>query len=731
MLKRLKVKFSGSRRIGSVAASSALLLAVGCGYSGVITDSGESVEAGTSTLGGVLHGGQNPIKGATISLYVVGLTGYGSAPASGTAIATTTTDTFGNFSFPTSSGQSTYTCPSAGGAANQLLYLVASGGDSGSGTNTAIKLMSVLAGPPAHGALTSADICSTIKTAGQSTSVSINEVSTVVAMSALAQFYNPSTGYIGTSSTNTQGLINAFNMAASIMNIPAGLVNTTYRPQGVDSANSYQNITATPDADKIYLMADILATCVNSTSPSSTACTKLFADAVPPPTAATTTLGAGFTFPTASDTMTSAAYLALNPSNATVSGTPNTTKMTDLYNLPTGMAAFNYSLTQPTDWTISVVFGSTLFGSGTTGFLSNPTNVSIDASGNLDYLTSSQTVNGAAVAYLSSYGGLSGFTLTSTGPFQGYGFDGNGIAYTSRLESVAANRSTYSLSGTLTTKALDAVEDEGASNLEYQAGQFAGDGGFVFITTASSGDSGSIFQVPAFGQTGSPFTSTTLTTSQSYALNAGNTISGMTNSSPVTVDHLNHLYVTAGNALYQVPYTATVPASTSGVTPVSISGTFVTPLGLAVDHSNNVWIPSQAGGSPASGYISYYSAAGSNVVQDATSGDGGINNPTDVAIDGAGNVWVSSAPASGTSTVSEFALVGGTITPLSPSVGFAHSFTTPNSLAIDLSGNVWVANSTVATATIPGTITCILGAASPVVTPIAAGVKNNKLGQLP
>jgi len=552
MVTRLKVKFGVGR---SAALTSGLLLLVGCGYSGVVMDSGSAADAGTGILGGVLHGGQNPIKNATISLYVVGLTGYGSGPASGTAIATTITDQYGNFGFPTSSGQSTYTCPSSGGAANQLLYLVASGGDSGSGANTAIKLMAVLAGPPVHGALTSTDICSTLKTAGQTTSVSINEVSTVVAMSALAQFYNPSTGYIGTSSTNTQGLI--------------------------------------------------------------------------------------------------------------------------------------------------------------------------------DYLTSSQTVTGAAVAYLSPYGGLSGFTLTSTGPFQGYAFDGNDFAYTARLEPVAANRSTYSLTGTLTTKALDAIEDEGDSNLEYQAGQFAGDGEFVFITTATSGDAGSIFQVPGFGQAGSPFTSTTLTTSQSYALNAGKAISGLTNSSPITVDHLNHLYVAAGNSLYQVPYTTTVPSTTSGVTSVSISGTFVTSLALAVDHSNNVWIPSQAGGSPASGYISYYSASGSNVVQDSTSGDGGVNNPTAIAIDGAGNVWVSSAPSLGTSTVSEFALVGGTITPLSPSVGFAHSYATPNSLAVDLSGNVWVANSTVATASVPGTITCILGAASPVVTPIAAGVKNNTLGQLP
>jgi hypothetical protein len=712
------------RKIGYAAITSIVMVLSGCGYSGVVADSGDLNYGGSASLSGILHGGQNPISGATVDLYVVGLTGYGSAPASGTHIAETTTDANGNFTFATIS------CPTAGGAANQLLYLVATGGNSGSGPNPAIKLMAIPAGPSIHGALTSTDVCSTIKS--QPTAIGINEVSTVVAMSALAQFYNPSTGFIGTSATNIQGLVNSFNIAGSIMNIGSGNVNATYQPQGGDSVNSYENVTATPDSDKIYLMADILAACVNSTGSGSTACTKLFGDVVPPPAAATTTLGATFTFPAAADTMTAAAYLALNPINATTAGTPSTTKMTDLYNLASPQPPFAYTEAQPTDWTLSVVYGSSLFGTGTTGFISDPINLTVDASGDVDYLTSSATATGAALGYLTPYGGLSGFALSSVGPVQGFTYDGGGIAYTSKLESTSTNRTTYAVTSALSTsKALDNVQDAGDSNLEFQAAQFASDGVFVFDTTATSGDGGSIFQIPGYGQTGTPFISTTATTSQSYAVNAGNLISGVTNASPIAVDQASHVYVAAGSALKQVAYTTTVPSSGAGVAPVSISGTFVTPLGLAVDHSNNVWIPSQAGGSPASGYLSYYNSSTTSVVADSTAGDGGINNPTAVAIDGAGNVWVSSAPTSGTATVSEFALIGGTITPFSPSVGFAHSYATPNSIAVDPSGNVWVANSTVATASVPGTITCILGAASPVVTPIALGVKNAKLAQLP
>jgi secreted PhoX family phosphatase len=49
----------------------------------------------------------------------------------------------------------------------------------------------------------------------------------------------------------------------------------------------------------------------------------------------------------------------------------------------------------------------------------------------------------------------------------------------------------------------------------------------------------------------------------------------------------------------------------------------------------------------------------------------------------------------------------------------------PNAIAVDPSGNVWIANNS------NNTMTELIGAATPVVTPLAVGVKNNTLGTKP
>src|ERR1700744_6530548 len=76
---------------------------------------------------GLVHGGQQPVTGATIQLYAVGTTGDGSA-ATRLLLPAPVSDANGTFDIT-----GTFTCPSAA----SLVYIVASGGNHGlaPGTN--------------------------------------------------------------------------------------------------------------------------------------------------------------------------------------------------------------------------------------------------------------------------------------------------------------------------------------------------------------------------------------------------------------------------------------------------------------------------------------------------------------------------------------------------------------------------------------------------------------------
>jgi hypothetical protein len=598
-------------------------------------------------------------------------------------------------------------------------------------------MMAILAGPSQHGSLATLDTCANIKSAGAS--VIINEISTVVAVYALAQFFDPQTESFGTGATNFQGLINAVNVAGSIMNVAGGVANATYTPQGANIApGTFTNDTATPDADRINLIADVLAACTNSAGSSGVSCGPLFSAAAPPPAPSTTTKGSSYTFPTATDTLQAAYYLAVNPTNATTVGVPNTANTKTLYGLAGGFKQFPFTEAQPTDWTLSVVYSSTTYDNNTTGFISGPLNLQVDASGYVYFfdVSASGNIDGIALGGLNPYGGVSSFGISGE-PMHGYTIDAANYGYLGRLPD--DNWLTYSLTNAASVN--DGVEnlDGNDSANDYEPAQLTSDGTFVFETEyLTSADRGAIFQIPGQNAANTPFTTAPTkpyATTTLYPLNSGHLISGTTQTSPIVADSAMHLYAAGGNAVYKVPYTSTPPTSGStGVTPVSIGGTLQAPDALAVDHANNLWIANTTGGTPTDGYISYYN--GTNVVSDATDKDGGVNNPSGLAIDGAGNVWVADA-GQGTSftgqSVSEFALISGSLKSLSPSVGFAHSYNNPIGIAIDLSGNVWVANGVQQNnaTSVPGTMTCIIGAASPVVTPIAKGLAAGTQGSLP
>jgi DNA-binding beta-propeller fold protein YncE len=91
--------------------------------------------------------------------------------------------------------------------------------------------------------------------------------------------------------------------------------------------------------------------------------------------------------------------------------------------------------------------------------------------------------------------------------------------------------------------------------------------------------------------------------------------------------------------------------------------------------------------------------------------DLGLNSPLGIAVDGANNVWVAN---SGAQSVTEISILGGG--------GHGDAFFTggglnqPDGITVDNSGNVWVTN------TAGNSVTEMIGLGAPVITPISAGL---------
>jgi len=236
----------------ALAGLSVSFLLTGCGFGSQGVDVGVPV----SGFSGHMMGGQSPVTGATLTIYSFGTTGYGLA---GSALATTTTDNSGNYTF------ANFTCPQN----NTPVYMLGAGGNSGGGINNA-AVLGVSLGP-----------CGSI-----TGPIDFNEVTTAALAFTLAHYFNEINGgytqgadFFGGPSTTTgsvinysQGILNATNVT-----IPHIVNNQT------GTANS--NVNGSPgsvvEAAKIYTIANIIAACINTTGPTdntetTTVCGKFF-----------------------------------------------------------------------------------------------------------------------------------------------------------------------------------------------------------------------------------------------------------------------------------------------------------------------------------------------------------------------------------------------------------------------------------------------------------------------
>jgi sugar lactone lactonase YvrE len=143
------------------------------------------------------------------------------------------------------------------------------------------------------------------------------------------------------------------------------------------------------------------------------------------------------------------------------------------------------------------------------------------------------------------------------------------------------------------------------------------------------------------------------------------------------------------------------------------SGTSSSTGGIAFDGSGNPWSVTSGTNS-----VQRSSSTGTSA---ATYTGGGLNSPDSIAVDGAGYIWVAN---SGTNTISAFNN-SGTAQSGTAGYGSATLGATPSSIAIDTSGGVWVTSKT------GNSVTHIIGAATPVTTPLSAATTNSTLATKP
>ncbi len=543
---------------------------------------------------GTVHGGQQPISGATITLWAAGTSGYGTGATSLLSGGSVLSGADGSFSITNK-----YTCPSDTSQA----YIVATGGNTGAGVNPKAILIAALG---------------TCKQLSASTFISMNEITSVATVYALAQFMTPGTTEIGTSSTNTTGMLNAF---ATVNN----LASTAY---GTALATTPAGNGTVPQAN-INTLANIMAACVNTTG-SVGVCPALLAAATPP----------GGTAP--EDTLSAMLNIALNPGQ----------NVTALYNLTAALGAFQPTLSgAPNDWTLSISY--------TGGGLNAGQVPAVDAAGNIWVPNAFDNGSGSSLSEFSPLG-------APLSPAAGY--TGGGLSYP---ESAVVD-----LNGNVWTA------NEGSASVSKFASNgtpLSGSAGFTMTGMLYPYDiaidgSGNVFTangnntVTKFNSNGSGlslFTGGGLDVPYAVAIDA---------SENVWIANGDGPFPDFANSISKFSNSGT-PAATQAYT----GGGLDVPYSVAIDANGNVWAGNSyyplvsklnSAGSPLSGsgyqtpdWVSDIVVDGSNTVWTAN-GDGSVsrfsNNGTaitpsmgyispeatgevGIAIDASGNVWTTDA----------------------------------------------------------------------------------------
>jgi streptogramin lyase len=499
--------------------------------------------------------------------------------------------------------------------------------------------------------------------------VTINEVTTVASVYALAGFM---TGTFQVSSSPSAlaatGLANAFATTGNLSDIAHG---TPYAqtPGG----------NGTAPFTKVNTLANILSACVNSngavTAPSGSGptgvsgspCYTLFQNAK-----------SGTITPT--DTAAALLNIAHNPS-ANVGA---------LFGLITSNPPFQPTMSSaPNDFALTIIFTVPGMGNPTANDI-HAHNVAIDAEGNVWSANDVTNSLGEASSLGVALSGTTGYTGNGMNAPGGVAVD-NSSAVNVYVPNYGSNTvSVFTSQGAARTTAP--VLTAGA-----EPADVAVDSGSNVWVVNSKGNSVSKFSSSGAAAANSPFSGNGLNAPAGVAAEAGGNV-WVTDSGANAIS----AFTNAGGVVPGSPFSLALET---------------TPFGVAIDGLDQIWSTDKNTG------VFATNNAGTEIPFDPFYGNSAKSNA--VAIDGAGQAWVTD---SSKTYLNVFNPVGAVI---SGPTGYLTGLTAADSIAIDGSGNVWFTPVNSATVAGDTTVHEMVGAAAPVVTPIAAAVANNTLGSRP
>jgi hypothetical protein len=500
--------------------TAALLTALAVTVTGCGIDPMQNAAPSASpALSGVIHGGPNPVVGATVTLYATQSNGYGGA---GLKLASTSTSSNGSFSFIPSS----YSCP-----AGQQAYITSAAGDTGANSANSNSLLMAAIGP-----------CSNLS---GNTQIWIDELSTVASAYALSNFItitgsgatavvnvsapannNAATGSCtgtGTSMTCVAaGLPHAFLNAANLVNAvgtvsapPNGQAYITppSNPTTSSTAVALQNVVP---QQLINTLGNIVQACVNSTGASGTnACATLFTNTTP-----------SSTYTASPITPTNTLQAMVNLAKFPFTGTAN------LYNIAQSSGFYQPTLTAaPPDFSIAIIFRSYVVGAGASNQI-----------GTVYYTTTDINDNVYATALTASSTG----SILGAVPYVADAFSSNGSGIWSPATLVSTSSAAYTC-------------DNNAGSAATAGACFAATdaAGHLYVGLGANGlSAGGLWQVSSTSGAVTQFSGVNSTANYPVAL---------------AVDRSNNLYY-SGTMQNSTANLFTLPAgSTSTATPASVT----------------------------------------------------------------------------------------------------------------------------------------------------------------